>query len=67
MLRWVDLLGSAFPLSLSKTQALLLQLLRVELGGGAISRVRQRLSAALGEPMDQALTSAWKQLFAYVD
>ena len=48
----VGLLGSAFPLSFSKTQALLQQLVGVEMSRGAIARVRQRLSAALAEPMD---------------
>ena len=34
---------------------------------GAIARVRQRLSAALSEPMDQALAAARLQPVAYVD
>lgn len=41
----VGLLGSAFPLSFSKTQALLGQLLGVEISRGAIARVRQRFGA----------------------
>jgi transposase len=63
----VGLLGSAFPLSFSKTQALLQQLVGVEMSRGAIAQVRQRLSAALAEPMAQALTAARQQPVAYVD
>ena len=43
----VGLLGSAFTLSSSKTQALLDQLLEVEISRGAIAPIRKRLSAAL--------------------
>ena len=63
----VGLLGSAFPLSFSKTQALLVQLLGIEMSRGAIARVRQRLSAALVQPMAQALEIARLQPVAYVD
>ena len=63
----VGLLGSAFPLSFSKTQALLDQLLGVEISRGAIARVRQRLSAALAQPMAEALDAARQQPVAYVD
>jgi transposase len=63
----VGLLGSFFPLSFSKTQALLDQLLGVEISRGAVARVRQRLSAALAEPMAQALRAARQQPVAYVD
>jgi transposase len=63
----VGLLGSAFPLSFSKTQALLDQLLGVEISRGAIARVRQRLSRALAEPMAEALEAARRQPVAYVD
>jgi len=63
----VGLLGSAFPLSVSKTQALLDQLLGIEMSRGAIARIRQRLSAALAEPMAQALAAAHQQPVAYVD
>jgi transposase len=63
----VGLLGSAFPLSFSKTQTLLQQLVGVEMSRGAIARVRQRLSAALAEPMAQALEAARQQPVAYVD
>ncbi len=51
----VGLLGSAFPLSFSKTQALLAQLLGVEISRGAIAAIRQRLSAALEPSMAEAL------------
>jgi transposase len=63
----VGLLGSAFPLSFSKTQALLDQLLGIEISRGAIARIRQRLSAALAQPMAQALAAAHQQPVAYVD
>jgi len=63
----VGLLGSAFPLSFSKTQTLLDQLLGVEISRGAIARVRKRLSSALAEPMAQALDVARQQPVAYVD
>ena len=63
----VGLLGSAFPLSFSKTQALLQQLAGVEMSRGAIARVRQRLSEALEQPMQEALAFARVQSVAYVD
>jgi transposase len=63
----VGLLGSAFPLSFSKTQALLDQLLGVEMSRGAIAKIRERLSAVLAEPMAQALEAARAQPVAYVD
>jgi transposase len=63
----VGLLGSAFPLSFSKTQALLDQLLGVEISRGAITTIRQRLSAALEQPMAEALEAAREQPVAYVD
>ena len=63
----VGLLGSAFPLSFSKTQVLLDQLLGVEISRGAIAKVRQRLSAALAQPMAEALEAARQQPVAYVD
>ena len=44
----VGLLGSAFPLSFSKTQALLQQLVGVEMSRGAIARVRQRPECSIG-------------------
>ena len=63
----VGLLGSAFPLSFSKTQVLLDQLLGVEISRGAIAAIRQRLSAALADPMAEALEAARQQPVAYVD
>jgi transposase len=63
----VGLLGSAFPLSFSKTQALLDQLLGVEISRGAIAAIRQRLSAALEQSMEEALAAARQQPVAYVD
>jgi transposase len=63
----VGLLGSAFPLSFSKTQALLDQLLGVEISRGTIATIRQRLSAALAQPMAEALQAARQQPVVYVD
>ena len=63
----VGLLGSVFPLSFSKTQALLDQLLGVEISRGALAKVRKRLSAALAQPMQEALAFARQQPVAYVD
>jgi transposase len=63
----VGLLGSAFPLSFGKTQALLNQLLGVEISRGAIAAIRQRLSAALQHPVAEALQVARQQPVAYVD
>jgi transposase len=63
----VGLLGSAFPLSFSKTQALLDQLLGVEISCGTIATIRHRLSAALAQPMAEALQAARQQTVAYVD
>jgi transposase len=63
----VGLLGSAFPLSFSKSQALLDQLLGVEISRGAIAAIRQRLSAALEQSMAEALQAARQQPVAYVD
>ena len=63
----VGLLGSAFPLSFSKSQALLAQLLGVEISRGAIAAIRQRLSAALEPSMAEALQAARQQPVAYVD
>ena len=54
----VGLLGRAFPLTFSKTQVLLDQLLGVEISRGAIAAIRQRLSAALEQPMHQAIAFA---------
>ncbi|QPN59754.1 IS66 family transposase zinc-finger binding domain-containing protein [Synechococcus sp. CBW1002] len=62
----VGLLGSAFPLSFSKTQALLDQLLGVQISRGAMATIRQRLSAALEQPMQEALAFARQQSVVYV-
>ena len=63
----VGLLGSVFPLSFSKTQALLDQLLGVEISRGAIATIRERISATLEQPMQEALALARQQPVAYVD
>jgi transposase len=62
----VGLLGSAFPLNFSKPQALLDQLLGIEMSRGANAAIRERLNAALADPMAQALEAARKQPVAYV-
>jgi len=63
----VGLLGSAFPLSFSKTQALLDHLQGVEISCGTIATIRQALSAALEQPMQEALDFARQQPVVYVD
>jgi len=63
----VGRLGSAFPLSFSKTQALLDQRLGVQISRGAIATIRLRLSAALEQPMQKALVFAGQQPVAYMD
>jgi transposase len=63
----VGLLGSAFPLSISKTQALLQQLVGVTISRGAIAAIRKRLSAALAQPMTEALQVARQQPVVYMD
>ena len=63
----VGMLGSAFPLSFSKTQALLEQLLGVTISRSAIVAIRKRLSAALEQPSSIALEVARQQPVAYVD
>jgi transposase len=63
----VGLLGSAFPLSFSKTQALLGQLLGVEISRGTLATIRRDLSSALEEPMNQAIAFARQQPVVYVD
>ena len=54
-------------MSFSKTQALIDQLLGVEISRGAHATIRRQLSAALAEPMAQALEAARQQPVAYVD
>jgi transposase len=63
----VGLLGSAFPLSISKSQALLQQLLGLTISRGTITTICQRLSAALAQPTAEALVAARQQPVAYVD
>lgn len=63
----VGLLTGSFPLSLSKVQLLLAQLLGVELSRGALSDMRQRLSSALEVVTSEAHQAAQKQPVAYVD
>jgi transposase len=63
----VGLLGSAFPLSFGRTQALLDQLLGVEISRGAMAAIRARLSAALQQAVEEALEAARQQPVAYVD
>jgi len=63
----VGLLGSAFPLSFGRTQALLDQLLGVAISRGAIATIRSRLSATLEHPVEEALQVARQQPVAYVD
>lgn len=63
----VGLLGSAFPMSFSKTQALLDQLLGVQISRGAMATIRERISATLEQPMQEALGFARQQAVAYVD
>jgi transposase len=63
----VGLLGSAFPLSFSKTQALLDQLLGVQISRGAMVTIRERISATLEQPMQEAIAFARQQPVAYVD
>ena len=60
----MGLLGSAFPLSFSKTQALLDQLLGIEMSRGAIAAIRERISATLEQPMQEALALARQQPLA---
>ncbi|MCP9899393.1 transposase [Cyanobium sp. Cruz CV13-4-11] len=62
----VGLLGSALPLSISKTQELLHHL-GVVISRAGIAGIRQRLSATLAQPMAEALAAARQQPVAYVD
>ena len=63
----VGMLGSAFPLSFSKTQALLEQLVGVTISRSAIAAIRARLSVVLEQPSSVALEVARQQPVAYVD
>jgi transposase len=62
----VGLLGSAFPLSNSKSQALLKQLLGLTISRGTITTICQRLSASLAQPTAEALQAAREQPAAHV-
>jgi hypothetical protein len=62
----VGQLGSAFPLNFSKTQVLLDQLLGVEIRRRTIATIRRGLSAALEQPMNQAIVFARQQPVVYV-
>ena len=61
------LLGAAFPLSISKSQALLQQVLGVELSRASIVRSLQRMSAALEQPTTAAHRALQQQPVVYVD
>ena len=62
----MGLLGSAFPLSFRKTQAVLQQLLGIEISRGAITTIRERISATLERPLQESLAFARVQPLAYV-
>ena len=63
----VGLLMGSFPLSFSKVQLLLDQLLGVEISRGALSDLRQRLSVVLEAATEEAHQAARGQPVAYVD
>jgi hypothetical protein len=63
----VSLLGSVFPLSFSKKQVLLHQLLSVEIRRGEVGAIRMRMSAAMEPPIEQAIAFVRQQPVAYVD
>jgi len=63
----IALLGAAFPLSISRSQALLQQVLGVELSRASIVRSLQRVSAALEQPTTAAHRALQQQPVAYVD
>jgi hypothetical protein len=63
----VGMLSSAFPLSFGRTQALLDQLLGVEISRGAMATIRSRLSDCLRQPVEEAMQLARLQPVAYVD
>ena len=63
----MGLLGSAFPLSVSNSQALLRLLLAVEINRSGIITICQWVSAALAQPTAEALLAARQQPVAYVD
>lgn len=61
------MLGSAFPISFSKTQALLDQLLRVDISRGATATMRERISATLEQHVQEGLDFARRQPVTYID
>jgi transposase len=63
----VGLLGTAYPLSFGHTQALLVQLLGVEISRSTIGTIRSRLSAVLAQPVAVAVAYARQQPVVYVD
>jgi transposase len=63
----IALLGAAFPLSISKSQALQQQVLGVELARASIVRSLQRMSAALEQPTTAAHRALQQQPVVYVD
>jgi transposase len=63
----IALLGAAFPLSISKSQALLQQVLGVTLSRASIVRCLQRVSAALEQPTTAAHRAMQQQPVVYVD
>ena len=63
----IALLSAAFPLSISKSQALLQQVLGVELSRASIVRSLQRVSAALEQPTTAAHRALQQQPVVYVD
>ena len=63
----IALLSAAFPLSISRSQALLQQVLGVELSRASIIRSLQRVSAALEQPTTAAHRALQQQPVVYVD
>ena len=62
----VGLLGSAFPLSISKTQELLHHS-GVSISSGAITTIPSRLAECLHQQVAEALQAARQQSVAYMD
>ena len=63
----IALLSAAFPLSISRSQTLLQQVLGVELSRASIIRSLQRVSAALEQPTTAAHRALQQQPVVYVD
>jgi transposase len=62
----VGLLGSTFPIAFYQDPGVADPLLGVEICRGAIAAIRQRMSAALAQPMAEALDVDRLQPVAYV-